>query len=247
MWNPDQYEHFVEERRHPFHDLLGLVEKRPRMRVVDLGCGTGELTRLLHDRLDAEETMGIDSSETMLLKSSAFGSEMLRFEQGDIEGFVTDRPFDLVFSNAALHWVPDHPSLFQRLTSFLTSSGQLAVQMPANDSHASHRIAANVAREMGIEPRAAHVMAPEEYATLLYHLGYRHRHVRLQIYGHLLTSTSEVVEWVKGALLTEYEKQLEPEQWETYLSTYTERLIEALGDERPYFYTYNRVLIWGSF
>ena len=88
------------------------------MRVVDLGCGTGELTRELHEQLDAEETLGIDSSETMLLRQRSLGGGAA-FEQGDIEAFVTDRPFDLVFSNAALHWVPDHEGLFARLTLLL--------------------------------------------------------------------------------------------------------------------------------
>jgi trans-aconitate 2-methyltransferase len=247
MWSPEQYEHFAEERRQPFHDLVALIEKRPRMHAVDLGCGTGELTRLLHEHLAAEETIGIDNSETMLLKSRNFGTEMLRFEQGDIEAFVTDRPYDLVFSNAALHWVPDHQSLFTRLTSFLSPAGQLAVQMPANDVHASHRIAAEVAREMGIAPRPAWVLPPEDYAALLHHLGYKRQHVRLQVYGHLLESTSAVVEWVKGALLTEYQKQLPAERWDDFLATYTQRLLDAVGDHRPYFYTYNRVLIWGAF
>ena len=117
MWNPEQYERFKAERAQPFRDLLSLVEHGSRMRVVDLGCGTGELTRELHEHLHAAETIGVDNSETMLLKSKAFGGEMLRFERGDIEAFVADRPFDLVFSNAALHWVPNHATLFARLSS----------------------------------------------------------------------------------------------------------------------------------
>ena len=133
-WNPDQYERFKVERRQPFDDLVALIDMRPRMRVVDLGCGTGELTRDLHARLAADETIGIDNSETMLLKSNAFGDEMLRFERGDIEAFVADRPFDLIFSNAALHWVNDHPSLFRRLAGFLSAHGQLAIQMPPTPS-----------------------------------------------------------------------------------------------------------------
>src|SRR5438132_1693770 len=114
-WNPNQYERFKQERRQPFDDLMSLVERRPHMRVVDLGCGTGELTRDLHTHVDAEETVGIDNSETMLLKSNAFENEILRFEQGDVEAFVADRPFDLIFSNAAIHWVEDHATLFRKL------------------------------------------------------------------------------------------------------------------------------------
>ncbi|HXH38905.1 MAG TPA: methyltransferase domain-containing protein [Thermoanaerobaculia bacterium] len=78
MWDPSQYERFKDERAQPFRDLASLIERRPHMRIADLGCGTGELTRELHEQLAAEETVGIDSSETMLLKSASFGLEMLR-------------------------------------------------------------------------------------------------------------------------------------------------------------------------
>jgi trans-aconitate 2-methyltransferase len=245
-WSPAQYERFKSERKQPFVDLAALVERRPRMRVVDLGCGTGELTRELHELLPAEETVGIDNSETMLLKAGSFGGAMLRFERGDIEAFVTERPFDLIFSNAALHWVPDHERLLGRLTSFLAAGGQLAIQMPANDEHTSHRVAADVARRFGAAPRPDYVLAPERYAELLHRLGYQRQHVRVQIYGHLLPSAHDVVEWVRGALLTHYEAEL-GERFDDFLAAYRDELQRALGDQRPYFYTYKRVLFWGSF
>lgn len=246
MWSPTQYERFKSERKQPFLDLLALVQRHPRMRVADLGCGTGELTRELHDTLAADETLGIDSSDTMLLKAGSFGGEMLRFEQGDIEAFVTDKPFDLIFSNAALQWVPDHERLFTRLTSFLSSTGQLAVQMPDNDDHPSHTIAARVAADFGLEPRPNRVLPAERYAELLYRLGFERQQVRLQVYGHVLPSTDDVVEWVRGALLTHYEALLPAERYAEFLTAYREQLHAALGDVRPYFYTYKRVLLWGA-
>jgi len=246
-WNPNQYERFKSERRQPFDDLVALVEKRPRMRVVDLGCGTGELTRDLHNHLGAEETIGIDNSETMLLKSSAFGNEMLRFEQGDIEAFIADRPFDLIFSNAALHWVNDHPTLFRKLAGCLAPHGQLAIQMPANETHASHRVAAEVASDFGIQPRHSPILAPEAYASLLYDLGASRQHVRLQIYGHVLPSSADVVEWVKGTLLTDYERQLDKNRFADFVTRYRDRLAQTIGDHAPYFYTYRRVLISAAF
>jgi trans-aconitate 2-methyltransferase len=247
MWSPEQYERFAAERRQPFDDLVSLIERRPEMRVVDLGCGTGELTRELHETLGADETVGVDSSETMLLKAGHFQGEMLRFEQGDIEAFVTERPYDLIFSNAALHWVPDHDKLFVRLTNFLAMDGQIAIQMPANDSHASHMVAAEVAREFGIEPRADFVLPVEKYAELLYGLGYKRQHVRMQVYGHVLPSSDDVVEWVRGALLTHYQSLLPAERFDEFLAEYRKRMRAALGDVRPFFYTYKRVLLWGTF
>jgi len=247
MWSPEQYERFKTERRQPFDDLLALVEKRPLMRIVDLGCGTGELTRELHQSLGAEETIGIDNSETMLLKAGHFGDAMLRFEQGDIEAFVTDRPFDLIFSNAALHWVADHERLFTRLTNLLSTRGQLAVQMPDNDAHPSHVIAAEVAARYGIGPRPDYVLPAARYAEILNHLGYERQNVRAQIYGHLLPSSADVVEWVRGALLTHYEALLPEEKFAEFLDEYRECLLAAIGDLTPYFYTYERVLIWATY
>ena len=247
MWSPEQYARFARERKQPFTDLVALVERRPRMRVVDLGCGTGELTRELHETLGAEESVGIDDSETMLLKAGHFDGEMLRFEKGNIEAFVSDRPYDLIFSNAAFHWIADHEQLLTRLTRFLSASGQLAVQMPANDDHPSHRVAAEVAREFGVEPRPDHVLPVQRYAELLHRLGYERQSVRMQVYGHVLPSADDVVEWVRGALLTHYQSQLPAERFEEFLAAYRTRLRAAIGEERPFFYTYKRILMWGTF
>jgi trans-aconitate 2-methyltransferase len=247
MWSPTQYARFAAERRQPFDDLAALVEKRPDMRVADLGCGTGELTRELHEQLGAVETIGIDNSETMLRKAAAFATDALRFENGNIEAFAADQPFDLIFSNAAFHWVPDHEQLFTRLTAFLGREGQLAVQMPANDTHASHRVAAEVARDFGLTVRPDPILPPEQYAELLHRLGYKRQHVRMQVYGHVLPSADDVVEWVRGALLTHYEAQLDPALYEAFLTTYRAELAREIGHTSPFFYTYKRILIWGTF
>ena len=242
MWNPDQYEKFKDERAQPFRDLVALVEPRPRMRVVDLGCGGGELTRQLHERLQAEETVGIDSSETMLAKAPA--APGLRVERAAIESF-DGRGFDLVFSNAALHWVEEHEHLFARLTSFLSPHGQLAVQMPYNHEHPSQTIAAELAPQFGAEPRRPPLLPPERYAELLHGLGFARQHVRLQVYGHVLPSSRDVAEWTKGSTLTEYKRKL-GDRYDDFVAAYTERLTRALGEARPYFFPFKRLLMWAA-
>jgi len=250
-WNPGQYERFRAERRQPFVDLTALVRPKPGMRVVDLGCGTGELTRELHRQLGARETLGIDSSDAMLEKSRGPAAEGVRFEKRDIAAFSAPGAYDLVFSNAALHWVPDHEALLARLTAALAADGQIAIQVPVNSDHPSHVVAASVAGETpfrealgGFVVRSP-VLPPEAYASLLHRLGYVDQHVRLQVYGHRLAAAEDVVEWVKGTLLTDYERHLTPELFSLFVGRYRARLLSQIGDARPYFFTFKRLLFWG--
>ncbi|HEY8744098.1 MAG TPA: methyltransferase domain-containing protein [Chloroflexota bacterium] len=251
-WNPEQYARFRNERSRPYFDLLALVQPQPDMRVVDLGCGTGELTRVLHEQLQARETVGLDSSETMLAKSAAFADNGLRFEQGDIAGFQPDHEYDLIFSNAALHWLSGHEELLSRLTRGLTPGGQLAFQVPANNDHPTHVVAAALARQspfreaMGGYDRQWPNLTPVGYAQLLDQLGYRAQLVRLQVYVHHLPSREDVVEWVKGSLLTDYEQRLSPALFAQFLARYREQLLPQLDDSRPYLFPFKRILCWGK-
>jgi trans-aconitate 2-methyltransferase len=250
VWNPDQYERFRDERKQPFRDLLALVQRKPGLRAVDLGCGTGEPTLELHQALQASETLGVDRSESMLARAAQFTAPGLRFEQGDIESFGDDRRWDLIFSNAAFHWVRDHRALFARLRGLLALGGQLAVQMPNNFHHASHRTADVVAAEQPFRDalvgwrRAVPVLTPDAYAALLHELGFREQVVLLRVYGHELKSRAEVVEWTKGTLLTDYEKRLGPELYAKFLARYRELLLPQLADTQPYFFTFPRLLLW---
>jgi trans-aconitate 2-methyltransferase len=248
VWQPAQYERFKAERAQPFYDLMAMVRPVAGGSVVDLGCGTGELTSQLHAHLGAARTLGVDQSEAMLGKAEAFAGAGLSFQRGDIAVFPGGR-FDVVFSNAALHWVEDHPTLFARLSGSLGPGGQLAVQMPANEDHASHRISRELAGEspwrerLGGWVRTSPILAPERYAELLEELGFAEQSVRLQVYGHRLDSRDGVVEWVKGTLLTDYERRLGGDYPE-FVEAYRTRLRKVLPDRAPYFYTYNRVLLW---
>jgi trans-aconitate 2-methyltransferase len=249
-WNPDQYGKYRDERAAPFFDLLTLVQARPGMRVVDLGCGTGELTHRLHEQMHARESVGIDRSPAMLTESGAYQGAGLHFEQGDIATFASDTSYDLVFSNAALQWVPEHEQLLGQLTAVLAKGGQLAVQVPANHEQPSQTVAAEVAAEapfcdaLGGYVRRSPVLAPEQYALLLHRLGFNAQHVRLQVYGHLLPSPGDVVEWVKGTVLTDYESRLPPELFAKFLQRFRARLLPCLEDASPYFFAFRRILFW---
>ena len=249
-WQPEQYARFRAEREQPFHDLLALVQPVPGGRAVDLGCGSGVLTRVLHEHTGAAETVGFDQSEAMLATSAQHTGGGVRFERGDIAAFA-ERGLDVVFSNAALQWVDDHAALFPRLAGTLAEGGQLAVQMPMNHDHPSHTVAHEVAREprharaLGGYVRGYPMGEVEWYAELLERLGFEEQHVRLQVYLHRLAGREEVVEWVKGSLLTDYRNRLGEEEYEAYLADYRERLLAELPDERPFLYPFKRILLWG--
>jgi trans-aconitate 2-methyltransferase len=247
-WDPQRYGRFAAERSEPFFDLLALVTPIPGGRAVDLGCGSGELTRELHRGTRAAETLGLDSSEAMLARAAALAGDGLRFERGDIDAFAPREPFDLVFSNAALHWVPDHAALLERLTRSLAPEGQLAFQVPDNFDHPSHHAARATALEEPFRSALAgashprNVLAPEVYAGILDDLGFREQTVRLQVYGHRLAAREEVVNWVEGTLLTFYKGRLPDTLYARFLEAYRARLFAALPDVRPFFFPFRRIL-----
>ncbi len=252
-WNPQQYDRFKAERQRPFFDLLAMIQPRSGMHIVDLGCGTGELTEAMHRRLEGAHTLGIDRSPAMLEQAEARGAADLAFELREIERELPRRAYDLVFSNAALHWTADHPSLMQRLTDCLRPNGQLAVQVPANHDQPTHTVAAEIAgrdpfREaLGGYVAPVHVLEPAAYARLLHSLGYTEQRVELRVYGHILESRDSVVEWVKGTTLTVYKERLDAETYGRFLTEYRERLIAILADERPFFFPFSRILMWARY
>jgi trans-aconitate 2-methyltransferase len=250
-WQPGQYERFKDERTRPFHDLLALIEPIRGGRGVDLGCGTGETTALLHRTVGAAETVGIDSSAAMLERSAAFAGDGLSFRLGDIDDFQADGELDLIAANASLQWVPDHEHLLPALTRALRPGGQLAVQMPYNSDHPSHRLILELAdtdpfraalSDPPLRDPVRQVLPPERYAQLLHDLGYAEQTVRMQVYGHVLDSTESVIEWTQGTTLTPVRARLDPAGYDEFLARYREALLREVGDQRPYFYAFKRIL-----
>jgi trans-aconitate 2-methyltransferase len=248
-WDPDQYNEFAAQREQPFWDLAGLITPVDAPVVVDLGCGDGRLTAALATALGAADTTGIDSSPAMIAATAGHASATVRFETGDIGRWEQPAAYDVVFANASLQWVGDHPAVLGRWARSLRPGGQLAVQVPANADHVAHRLADELAREWidtpPPDPVADNVLAPEAYATLLDDLGFVDQSVRLQVYPLHLASTADVVEWVKGTTLTRFKEPLGEAQWDRFVDSYGDRLLATEGDRSPYFYPFKRILLWG--
>lgn len=244
-WEPNCYHQFRNERSAPFEDLFGLVNVRQALQVIDLGCGTGELTRQLADRLPDSQVLGIDSSPEMLERATEHQRPGLRFEHGWIEQIVGE--WDLVFSNAAIHWVENHPVLVPHLLSLVRPGGQLVVQLPSNHNHLAHRLIVEIAGE---EPfcqalagwlRHSPVLSIDAYAELLYQHGSADIIVFEKIYPHLIPGADALADWTSGTALVPYFERLGPELREQFLERYRQRLRQIWTDD-PVFYPFRRTL-----
>jgi trans-aconitate 2-methyltransferase len=252
-WDPTQYDKFKREREQPFFDLMAMVHPAPAMRIVDLGCGTGVLTRQLHERLQARQTLGLDRSSRMLADARA--SQLpggLAFEVGDIGAFAADQEYDLIFSNSALHWIEDHETLIARLAAGLKPGGQLLFQVPAMHDDPSHLVAEALttigpfAHAFDGWHRPQPVLSAEAYARLLYRNGFAEPSVRLIIYPHVLSSADGVIEWMKGTLLTEYARHLPADMFPAFVQAYRERVLAEIERTTPFFFPFKRILCWGQ-
>lgn len=245
-WNPDLYHKFQSERSAPFYDLLSLVEVRAGLDVVDLGCGTGELTRQLADALPNSRVTGLDSSRQMLdaAQAASFPTPNLVFVQGDQSTLTGE--WDLIFSNAALQWSEDHNELIPYLYRHLKPGGQIAVQVPSNHNHISHQIYRETASEepfrsilQGFQ-RYAPVLSIEQYAQLLFACGAQNITVFEKIYAHVLEDSDAVVEWISGTALVPYFERL-GEYKDEFVKAIRDKMRAALPD-RPVFYPFKRTL-----
>ncbi len=251
-WDPSLYHRFQKERAAPFVDAMALVEVRAGLSVIDLGCGTGELTRQLADALPESDVVGIDSSAEMLEGAKTHARPGLRFERRSIEDVHASREnYDLVFSHAAIQWVDDHAQLVPKLCSLVKPGGQLVVQLPSNHDHPTHRLIRELASEepfgaaLGGYVRASSVLSVDRYAELLFAAGGSNLVVFEKVYPHVLESSDALATWTTGTTLVPYLERLPAELHEALLTRYRARLAEAFP-ARPVFYPFRRTLFRAS-
>lgn len=248
-WDPELYLRFQRERFAPFDDLFALIRPRPGMRVIDLGCGSGELTRRLAEGLPGSNVLGVDNSPAMLERARTLAMPGLRFELTSIEEAVAGPPgeWDVVFSNAALHWVNDHAALIPRLRRMLAPGGQLAVQIPANHNQPAHLLIPLLmsgepfATALGGWSRSFPVLTGEGYAKHLFAEFGANIAVMERIYPHLMPGAEAIAEWTASTTLLPYFDRLDSAQRELFLARYREELVRMFPD-RPTLHTFRRIL-----
>jgi trans-aconitate 2-methyltransferase len=236
-WDPAIYSAFAQPRLRPALDLLARVEVPDPARVVDLGCGTGNVTRILKGRWAQADVFGIDSSPEMLA-AARDGGGGVRYLQSDVAAWAEEGgAVDVLFSNAALQWLGGHETLFPKLTERVRPGGVLAVQMPHNHYAASHTIMAEAAAagpwSEVLTPLAGRF--PVGDASFYYDLLAPHSS-QIDIweteYLHVLEGENPVVAWTKGTALRPLMDAVDG-AWATgFLAEYSRR-IQAAYPQRP--------------
>ena len=230
-WDPTQYLRYSDERLRPALDLMGRIGVEAPRRVVDLGCGPGNVTALLKRRWPGAEVTGVDGSGPMLAKA-AEAAPACRFIEADIGAWAPEGPVDVIYSNAALHWLGGHRTLFPRLLSLVAPGGVLAVQMPALHAEPlralQHDIGANgpwaeLLVDVGSAPP---ILEPGAYWDIL-----KPRAASLDIwetiYLHALQGEDAVVQWATGSSLRPFLDRLPPAMRADYLRAYAEAVRPA--------------------
>ena len=231
-WDPDRYLHFGGHRVRPALDLMSRIPLSAPGHVVDLGCGAGNVTRLLTEYWPRAGITGVDSSPEMLTRAFAEGLDVTWVE-ADINDWKSDTPPDLIFSNAALHWCDDHASLLPGLVGELAPQGVLAVQMPRNHEAPSHVCMTEAAMagpwRSKLEPllRPGPVALPEKYYDILSTCCWKIDIWETE-YLQLLDGENPIVAWTSSTALKPLLDALEEgEERNAFEQAYSERINKA--------------------
>lgn len=229
-WNPAQYLKFDGPRLRPAVDLLSRVAMEAPRTVYDLGCGAGQTTALLAARFPRAKVTGVDSSDEMLSAARQTFPE-LSFARGDIAGFSPAPPPELIYSNAALHWLRDHETLVPALFDALRPGGVLAVQMPRVEESPRIRELTALAGDPRWADRALGRVQPGPLSPEAYYDLLAPRAATLDIweseYLHVLEGKDPVVEWSKGSGAAPVLAALEADEQRDFLRSYAASMRDA--------------------
>lgn len=249
MWNPDVYLAFADHRGRPFFDLLARVGADSPRRVVDLGCGPGNLTETLAQRWPDAVIEAVDSSEEMVAAARKRG---LAAVVGGIDEWTPQPDTDVVVSNAALQWVPEHRELMTRWAGSLPTGAWIAMQVPGNFTAPSHQAVREVARREDFANalrdmpwREEEVVGtPTSYAALLTDAGCS-VDAWETTYVHQLTGQTPVLDWITGTALTQVKSRLSEQEWQRYREAIIPLLAEAypIRSDGTTFFPFRRIFV----
>ena len=231
-WNPEQYLKFSEERTQPCRDLAARVSVPNVHHVVDLGCGPGNSTQVLAERWPDAEITGVDSAAEMI-NAAIEAHPRGRWILSDIVKWAAEeeQQFDVVFSNAALQWLPDHTSLYPKLVARVAVGGALAIQIPSSSDRPAHRLLREMAASLGWRRwfptgrvKNWHSHESGFYYDLVAPLASRVELWETE-YIHVMPNAEAVVEWYKGTGMRAYLQAIEEEaERARFIAEYLEKI-----------------------
>jgi len=228
QWDPDRYLLYADERGRPFVELMLRVGATAPQRVVDLGCGPGNLTRLLSERWPEATVVGVDSSPEMLAAARDLGLEVAL---GDVRTWRPTEPVDVLVCNAALQWVPGHLGLLPRLVEQVTPGGWFAFAVPGNFEEPSHVIRRELAAEERYAAFTGDVAVPEAFEPEVYLAALAGLGCTVDAwettYLHVLTGEDPVFTWVSGTGARPTMQALPGELRATFEAEFKRRLAKA--------------------
>ena len=207
-WNSEQYLKFINQRTQPAIDLVQRIEIKNPQKVLDIGCGPGNSTKVLKNVFPKAHILGIDSSEDMIKKARETYPD-IEFKFMDITDESQNlENIDIIFSNACLQWIPNHREFIPKIFSKLSKGGVLAVQIPLNSQEKLFKIMRETVNEdkwnfssMSVEPNTT--LKCEEYFDILSSLT-DNFNIWETVYYHNMPSINAMVEWIKGTRLRPY-------------------------------------------
>ncbi|MCE7011664.1 trans-aconitate 2-methyltransferase [Kibdelosporangium philippinense] len=239
MWDPDKYLTFADHRARPFYELIARIQAETPRRLVDLGCGPGNLTAVLADRWPSATVEALDSSPEMVDAARARGIDA---HVGDVVTWKPQPDTDIVVTNAVLQWVPGHPDILRRWTKELPSGAWIAMQVPGNFDGPSHTLVRELVAgkwrsrigEADIRPSDA-VLTPTGYADLFDGCEVD---TWESTYTQVLTGDDPVLEWISGTALRPIKAALSADEWAQFRADLAPALREAYprrADGRTWF------------
>lgn len=207
-WDPSKYTEFADHRGRPYLDLMARVDHLAPKKIVDLGCGPGNMTKRLAERWPEALVLGLDSSQTMIDSANAqINPPNLRFELADATTWQADDTIDMIFSNAMLQWIPGHQQLLSRWLEQMDTEAAVAIQVPGNFSSPSHTVMRQLADNQKWAGRLGGVLRhneavgdPADYQSLLINAGYT-ADVWETTYHQLVVGEDPILQWVRGTAL----------------------------------------------
>ncbi len=230
-WNPELYLRFQEERTQPAIDLVNRIEMENPDKIIDIGCGPGNSTKILRDKWPNSEILGIDNSGQMIDKAK------LNYPEGNWQlADVLDLPglneYDIVFSNAALQWIPNHEKLIPYLLKLLKPKGIIAVQLPQNQLSILYKALNQIASEEVFKEYTQDAQKILNYQTGEYYYNLLHKklenlYIWETTYYHIIRNHEDIVNWYQSTGMRPYLEALSTESMKTEM---IERLILKCKD-----------------